>query len=158
MEFRSVKDTDRKRSLLAGIFTHLRHFEIHSFFCLLYQYLSDLCIFVVMKKNPDLIKGSLSTIILELLSQSKKMYGYEMVKKVKEHTGKKLQVTEGALYPALHKLEADGLIESTIEQIGNRPRKYYHLTQPGKKERIIRKTELEGFVNQLHALFNFKLA
>lgn len=111
-----------------------------------------------MKKNPDLIKGALSTIVLELLAQGKKMYGYEMVKKVKEHTGDQLQVTEGALYPALHKLEADGLIEATVEQFGNRPRKYYRLTQPGKKMHLKRKLELEGFVSQLHALFNFKLA
>lgn len=93
-----------------------------------------------------------------MLSQGKKMYGYEMAKKVREHTSDQLQITEGALYPALHKLEADGLIESIVEHTGNRPRKYYKLTQPGRKERIKRKSELEGFVNQLHMLFNFKLA
>lgn len=111
-----------------------------------------------MNKNPDLIKGSLSTIILELLSGTGKMYGYQIAKSVKEITQGKLKLTEGALYPALHKLETDGMIEATIERIDNRPRKYYRLTQPGKKERTKRKIELEGFVNQLHSLFNFKIA
>lgn len=111
-----------------------------------------------MKKNPDLIKGALATIILELLGRNRKMYGYQMVKMVREHTANKLELTEGALYPALHKLEADGLIECTIEQVENRSRKYYRLTPPGKKERLKKKTELEGFVNQLHTLFNFKIA
>lgn len=111
-----------------------------------------------MIKNQDLIKGSLSIIILELLSSREKMYGYQISKKVAEATSNKLKLTEGALYPALHKLEADGLIEATIERIDNRPRKYYRLTQPGKKERAKRKSELEGFINQLHLLFNFKIA
>lgn len=111
-----------------------------------------------MNKNPDLIKGSLTTILLELLSANGKMYGYQISKKVKETTNGELKLTEGALYPALHKLEADGMIEATIEHIDNRPRKYYRLTQPGKKERTKRRIELEGFVNQLHSLFNFKIA
>ncbi len=85
------------------------------------------------------------------------MYGYLIVKEVRELTGGKMNLTEGSLYPALHKLEADGLIQSTIDHSGSRPRKYYALTEHGKKERKKRKNELEGFINQLHLLFKFQL-
>ena len=64
--------------------------------------------------NTKLYKGSLVTIILKLLQDNDKMYGYEITQKVKELTKGELNITEGALYPALHKLEAEGflLVES----------------------------------------------
>jgi len=58
--------------------------------------------------SSELIKGTLKTIILKLLSEEKRMYGYEITQKVKELTGGKIQLTEGALYPTLHALEAQG--------------------------------------------------
>ena len=61
--------------------------------------------------NSKLYKGSLSTIILKLLAENNKMYGYEMTQRVKELTQGELTITEGALYPALHKLEADGFLD-----------------------------------------------
>jgi DNA-binding PadR family transcriptional regulator len=53
--------------------------------------------------NQKLYKGSLQTIILRLLESNDKMYGYEITQKVKELTNGELHITEGALYPALHK-------------------------------------------------------
>ena len=73
-----------------------------------------------MKDKSQLFKGTLTTVVLKLLSDNQRMYGYEITKKVKELTDGNIQLTEGALYPALHKLEADGLIQSTIEPYGNR--------------------------------------
>ncbi|MCL4162624.1 UNVERIFIED_CONTAM: hypothetical protein GTU68_057545, partial [Idotea baltica] len=61
-------------------------------------------------KRTNLYKGSLVTIILKLLNEHDKMYGYEITQKVKDITKNELQLTEGALYPALHKLEAQGLL------------------------------------------------
>ena len=79
--------------------------------------------------NQKLYKGSLQTIILKLLESNDKMYGYEITQKVKELTKGELQITEGALYPALHKLEADGLLDVEVAKVGNRLRKYYKLTE-----------------------------
>ena len=70
--------------------------------------------------NQKLYKGSLQTIILKLLEEKEKMYGYEITQKVKELTKGELQITEGALYPALHKLKADGLLEVEVAKVGNR--------------------------------------
>lgn len=109
-----------------------------------------------MKQNSQLYKGSLSTIILKLLSENKKMYGYEITKKVKELSDGNLSLTEGALYPALHKLEADGLLEVQIENIGNRNRKYYLLTQQGKKQTTQKIQEVTEFISQMQSILNLK--
>ena len=82
--------------------------------------------------SSELIKGTLKTIVLKLLADNKKMYGYEITQKVKEITKGELKITEGALYPALHKLEAEGVLEVEIENVDNRLRKYYKLTEPGQ--------------------------
>ena len=55
--------------------------------------------------SSELIKGTLKTIILKLLKEQGKMYGYEITNKVKDLTQGKIQITEGALYPTLHALE-----------------------------------------------------
>ena len=62
-------------------------------------------------KKSQLYKGSLNTIIMKLLEENGRMYGYEITQKVKELTIGELTITEGALYPSLHKLEADDLLE-----------------------------------------------
>lgn len=109
-----------------------------------------------MKGGNQLLKGTLTTIVLKLLSEQGKMYGYEITKKVKEQTNGSLVLTEGALYPALHKLEADGLLKVNIEQVGNRSRKYYSLTSDGKKEVKAKLKELNEFFAQMQILLNLK--
>lgn len=112
----------------------------------------------VMKKTNPYVKGSLNTIILKLLSDADRMYGYEITKKVKEITNGEFQLTEGALYPALHKLETDGLIVSSVVFTDNRPRKYYSLTKSGKKQVSLKLKELAGFIENMQQLLNLKTA
>ena len=82
--------------------------------------------------DTELLKGTLSLLILSLLSR-KSMYGYEIVKTVRECTGGVLQWKEGSLYPCLHKLEREGfLYEEWHGEPGTRRRKYYHLTHSGR--------------------------
>lgn len=67
------------------------------------------------------------------------MYGYEITQRVKELSGERLLLTEGALYPALHKLEAEGHLKTETVMMGKRIRKYYSLTTEGRslaKERV----------------------
>ncbi|MDY7394490.1 PadR family transcriptional regulator [Aureibaculum sp. 2210JD6-5] len=108
--------------------------------------------------NQKLYKGTLQTIILQLLEKQNKMYGYEITQKVKELTKGELQITEGALYPSLHKMEAEGLLDVEIANIGNRLRKYYKLTEKGTKETINRLAELETFLKTMQTIINPKLA
>jgi PadR family transcriptional regulator, regulatory protein PadR len=107
-----------------------------------------------MKPNNQLLKGSLSTIVLKLLSEEDRMYGYEITRKVKEMSQGDVLITEGALYPTLHKLEADGLVTVSIEHIGNRPRKYYSLTKKGNKEAQLKIAEWKSYVQQIQTILN----
>ncbi|CAM1369911.1 DNA-binding transcriptional regulator, PadR family [Tenacibaculum sediminilitoris] len=108
--------------------------------------------------NQKLYKGSLQTIILKLLAQNDKMYGYEITQRVKELTKGELKITEGALYPALHKLEAEGLLDVEVAKVGNRLRKYYKLTESGTKETVNRLSEMQGFLNTMQQLVNPKFS
>lgn len=107
-------------------------------------------------KNSPLYKGSLTTIIMKLLEENGRMYGYEITQKVKLITQGELNITEGALYPALHKLEGEGLLEAEVEKVDNRLRKYYKLTENGQKETVNRLTELEDFIRNMQTLVNSK--
>lgn len=109
-------------------------------------------------KKSILYKGCLEPIVLKLLGEQGRMYGYEITQKVKEATAGELKITEGALYPLLHRLEADGVLEVETENIGNRVRKYYALTKAGKKEKSKALKELENFSQTLQLLLNPKLA
>lgn len=108
--------------------------------------------------NQKLYKGSLQTIILKLLEENDKMYGYEITQKVKELTKGELSITEGALYPALHKLESEGLLDVEVATVDNRLRKYYKLTAHGTKETVNRLAELEDFIATMKTIVNPKLA
>jgi DNA-binding PadR family transcriptional regulator len=106
--------------------------------------------------NSRLYKGSLTTIILKLLSERDKMYGYEITQKVKALTNGELAITEGALYPALHKLEADGILEVEVMRVDNRLRKYYRLTEKGETETVNKLEELEAYIKNMQVLFSPK--
>jgi DNA-binding PadR family transcriptional regulator len=106
--------------------------------------------------SSELIKGTLKTIVLKLLSDNNKMYGYEITQKVKELTGDKIQITEGALYPTLHALEADGLVSTETEFIGKRVRKYYKLSTSGKLKSKEKVNELADFMNTMKFLLDIK--
>ena len=104
--------------------------------------------------SSELIKGTLKTIILNLLKDGQKMYGYEITQKVKELTSEKIQITEGALYPTLHALEKQGDVMTEHVYIGKRVRKYYVLTDQGKKTVLERVNELLDFMNTMRFLLD----
>jgi PadR family transcriptional regulator PadR len=110
-----------------------------------------------MNANP-LLKGSLQTIILKLLKDNDQMYGYEITQRVKEISDGEIMLTEGALYPALHKLEADGFLETFTQVVDNRVRKYYRLTDAGGNEVTSKLNEAQAFIDQLQVLLNLKPA
>ena len=106
--------------------------------------------------SSELIKGTLKTIILKLLSDSDKMYGYEITHKVKELTGGKIQLTEGALYPTLHAMEAQGILTTDVVNVGNRIRKYYSVTDTGKKVAKEKVNEYSDFIDTMIFLLDLK--
>ena len=106
--------------------------------------------------SSELIKGTLKTIVLKLLSENKKMYGYEITQRVKDLTGNKIQITEGALYPTLHALEAEGILTTETEFIGKRVRKYYSLSKIGKGKAKEKVNEFADFMNTMKFLLEIK--
>lgn len=106
--------------------------------------------------SSELIKGTLKTIVLKLLADNKKMYGYEITQRVKELTGDRIQLTEGALYPTLHALEEEGLVTTELEYIGKRVRKYYKLSATGKGRSKERVSEFADFMETMKLLLDIK--
>ncbi|UFT99796.1 PadR family transcriptional regulator [Radiobacillus kanasensis] len=81
--------------------------------------------------NRELVKGSTSLLVLQLLNE-RDMYGYELVKEMDKRSEHHLQIKEGTLYPALHKLEKQAYIECYWQNQEKGPaRKYYRITQAG---------------------------
>ncbi len=80
-----------------------------------------------MKTSKEYLSGTLSTIVLALLKENGKMYGYEICQLTKERTKGNIELTEGAIYPTLHKLEKKGFILSSKEKVNGRTRKYYEI-------------------------------
>lgn len=106
--------------------------------------------------SSELIKGTLKTIVLNLLKDQGKMYGYEIAQKVKELTDGKIQITEGALYPTLHSLEKNGELDIEKKYLGKRVRKYYTLTEQGQNTAAKRVNELSDFMNTMKFLLDLE--
>lgn len=106
-----------------------------------------------MKKN-SLYKGTLQNIILKLLAKEVKMYGYQITQRTKELTQGELEMTEGALYPLLHKLEAERMIISEMQKVNGRDRKYYLLTDKGKRQQAEQEQEMKSYLFNLNTIFN----
>jgi len=107
---------------------------------------------------PELLKGTLQTIILKILKDHGKMYGYEITQRVKELSAERILLTEGALYPTLHKLEADGLLQTETVMIGKRIRKYYSLTSVGSSLAQERVAEFIDFIKTMTTLLKIQPA
>lgn len=86
------------------------------------------------------------------------MYGYEITQRVRELSEGHLLLTEGALYPTLHKLEAEGLLKTETIMMGKRVRKYYMLTSPGKAEAKERVDEFISFIRTMGNVLQVEIA
>jgi len=104
--------------------------------------------------TKELFKGTIRTIVLQLLAEHRKMYGYEIMQTIERKSGGKIKLTFGSLYPILHKLEAEGIIFSESESIGKRIRKYYILTEKGIAEKESKVSEIKEFIYTLNQLLD----
>src|ERR1043165_3026573 len=87
-----------------------------------------------MSKPTDLVQGTLDLLLLKILALEP-LHGWAISLRLKSISGDVLQVTEGSLYPALHKLEQEGWIKSEWKQTeNNRKAKFYSLTRLGRRQ------------------------
>lgn len=106
----------------------------------------------------ELLKGSLKSIVLKLLAENGRMYGYEITQKIEQLSNGKIKLTYGALYPVLHKLETDGEVTTESENVNNRIRIYYALTKKGNSLASKRIEELEEFIETIGLILSPKPA
>jgi PadR family transcriptional regulator, regulatory protein PadR len=102
--------------------------------------------------SSELLKGTLKTIVLKLLKENGRMYGYDITRKVEDLTEGKINLTYGALYPVLYKLERDGILITESENFNNRIRIYYSLTPKGDSVVAEKLRELNEFIESLQRI------
>jgi transcriptional regulator len=93
------------------------------------------------KPKNDILQGTLRLLVLRTLASNKRLHGYAMTAHIQRVSTELLRVEEGSLYPALHRLEQEGLVRAewgTTEK--NREARFYSLTPAGRKE-LVREQE-----------------
>ena len=105
-----------------------------------------------MKINKELLKGSTTVLILSILNR-KDMYGYEMIKEIDLRSKGIFSFKEGTLYPILHNLENANYIESYWDDSNSgRKRKYYKITDNGKKLLLEKESEWKLFSETVNSV------
>jgi len=102
------------------------------------------------------LQGSLDLLVLKTLSQRSRLHGYGIVLHIQSASDDLLQVEEGSLYPALHRMELSGWIASEWALTGSgRRAKYYRLTAAGKKQLQKAEESFEQLVKGILAIFRY---
>jgi DNA-binding PadR family transcriptional regulator len=106
--------------------------------------------------SKDLVAASARPLVLALLARGES-YGYALIDEIREQSGGALEWSEGMLYPVLHRLEAEGLIEAHWRSApdSGRQRKYYRLRASGKKALAAERTawlEMHGVLTRVWKL------
>ena len=102
-----------------------------------------------MSQVQQLRKGSTPLLILSVIAHEN-MYGYQIMRELERRSEGYFTMTAALLYPALHQLEAEGLLTSEWRQgQGKRRRKYYSITPKGKKALAASRTEWNRFIANL---------
>ena len=83
------------------------------------------------QSNPPFMSGVPELLLLRLLNEQE-MYGYELVRSIKQVTKEAISLGEGVIYPVLHSLERNGALKSKRKAVGGRTRVYYSLTKKGR--------------------------
>ncbi|HAN20068.1 MAG: PadR family transcriptional regulator [Clostridiales bacterium GWF2_36_10] len=98
--------------------------------------------------NTQYKKGVLELCVLSMLYQ-RDCYGYD----VSEYIAKRIDISDGTVYPILRKLKSDGLVTTYLsEESGGPPRKYYRITELGKSQYLSEKSEWLGFIKTVEEL------
>ena len=102
-----------------------------------------------MTRTPDLLPGTLDLLILRTL-QKDALHGWAISERIQQISEDVLQINQGSLYPALHRLEHQGWIEAEwkVSELGRRA-KYYHLTASGRRQLAVEAREWERMANAI---------
>ena len=109
-----------------------------------------------MKVSKELIKGSTSMLVMSVL-KNKDLYGYKIIKEIETLSDNVFSLKEGTLYPILHALEKENLLESYWDDTDGRKKKYYHLTAKGQKQIMEKKEEWQVFQKSVNKVLDFSM-
>ncbi|SFH60568.1 PadR family transcriptional regulator [Planctomicrobium piriforme] len=104
-----------------------------------------------------LLNGTVEMMMLESISHGP-TYGYEIVQTVLSRSNGQFELKEGSLYPALHRLERQELLESYWAEQDGRRRKYYKLTAAGKKALAARRKEWQAFSHGVNGVLGIEMS
>jgi DNA-binding PadR family transcriptional regulator len=99
----------------------------------------------------DAFSGHLDLMLLAALDAGPR-HGYGVIEHIRRSSGGHFDYPEGTVYPALHRLEADGLLRSTWSEDGGRRRRVYEITVRGRKALAGRRTQWERFARSVTAV------
>jgi transcriptional regulator len=102
-----------------------------------------------------LLNGTVEMMMLDVISAGPS-YGYEIVQTVLQRSGGQFELKEGSLYPALHRLERQKLLEAYWTESDGRRRKYYKLTAAGKKALAARRQEWQTFARGVNGVLGLE--
>lgn len=105
--------------------------------------------------DKNLVQGSMTLMLLRLL-ETKDMYGYEMISVLREKSENVFELKAGTLYPLLHSLESKGYVISYEDVSSGKTRKYYQLTQTGKKHMKAKKEEWNAYQKAVVNVLSFQ--
>lgn len=110
-----------------------------------------------MKISKELLKGSTGIMVLQLLSEQD-MYGYMIIGQIESRSNAVFHMSEGSLYPILHSMEKDGLLESyrKVSEIG-KERKYYRITSKGRLQLSMKLEEWNLFTQSVSDVLGNKV-
>lgn len=94
--------------------------------------------------RPDVIRGHLDSLLLAALADGP-THGYGLIQRLRQTSGGVLELAEGTVYPALHRLERDLLVTSVNLTVDGRKRRSYHLTPAGERALTGRRREWARF-------------
>ena len=111
-----------------------------------------------MQSNPskyevELIRGNIGCLLLFLIKEEEKAYGYQLIKEVKKRSDGYFQFKEGTVYPALHRLEKEGLVKGKwVRQQNGQERRYYRITEKGLEALRERMSVWQGFTAAMNLI------
>jgi PadR family transcriptional regulator, regulatory protein PadR len=103
--------------------------------------------------RSEALKGHIDTMLLAALRDDAQ-HGYALVQRLKERSDGVFDLGEGTVYPALHRLEREGLIESSWTRAAGRRRRVYSLTRAGRDALVERRGEWGSFARGMQALLD----
>lgn len=111
-----------------------------------------------MQFSTVLMKGMADLIILRVLDKHGESYGYQLIERIGDESKSLFAFQEGTLYPLLYKMERDGLVSSKRRMaLNGKERRYYRVTDLGKKQLVSRSKEYKGFLQGLQSVFDWSV-